>query len=53
MVVVARMHPNSPVNAHAGDMNCVMWHPRDRTCLVSCGDDGASEAVRNIEDDEI
>jgi len=29
------------VNAHAGDVNCVMWHPRDGTCLVSCGDDGA------------
>ena len=27
--------------AHEGDVNCVRWHPRDGTCLVSCGDDGA------------
>ena len=29
------------VEAHTGDVNCVKWHPRDGTCLVSCGDDGA------------
>jgi len=28
-------------DAHDGDVNCVKWHPRDGTCLVSCGDDGA------------
>ncbi len=29
------------IDAHDGDVNCVKWHPRDGTCLVSCGDDGA------------
>lgn len=28
-------------DAHDGDVNCIKWHPRDGTCLVSCGDDGA------------
>ena len=28
-------------DAHDGDVNCVQWHPRDGTCLLSCGDDGA------------
>lgn len=28
-------------DAHEGDVNCVKWHPRDGTCFVSCGDDGA------------
>jgi len=28
-------------DAHDGDVNCVKWHPRDGSCLVSCGDDGA------------
>ena len=27
--------------AHVGDVNCVRWHPRDGSYLVSCGDDGA------------
>lgn len=29
------------IHAHDGDVNCVKWHPRDGTCFVSCGDDGA------------
>ncbi|KAL7524860.1 hypothetical protein ACHAXR_000747, partial [Thalassiosira sp. AJA248-18] len=29
------------IDAHDGDVNCAKWHPRDGTCLVSCGDDGA------------
>ena len=29
------------IDAHDGDVNCVKWHPRDGTRLVSCGDDGA------------
>ena len=28
-------------NAHDGDVNCVKWHPRDGTRLVSVGEDGA------------
>lgn len=27
--------------AHAGDVNCVRWHPRDAGLLASAGDDGA------------
>ena len=27
--------------AHAGDVNCVRWHPRDAALLASAGDDGA------------
>lgn len=27
--------------AHAGDVNCVRWHPRDDGLLASAGDDGA------------
>jgi WD40 repeat protein len=26
-------------SAHAGDVNCVRWHPRDPGLLVSAGDD--------------
>ena len=26
--------------AHAGDVNCVRWHPRDGRVLASAGDDG-------------
>ena len=33
-------------DAHDGDVNCVKWHPRDGTCLVSCGDDGAVKLWR-------
>jgi len=27
-------------DAHAGDVNCVRWHPTDPTLLASAGDDG-------------
>eukprot|EP00568_Trieres_chinensis_P000401 CAMPEP_0183309556 /NCGR_PEP_ID=MMETSP0160_2-20130417/25416_1 /TAXON_ID=2839 ORGANISM="Odontella Sinensis, Strain Grunow 1884" /NCGR_SAMPLE_ID=MMETSP0160_2 /ASSEMBLY_ACC=CAM_ASM_000250 /LENGTH=421 /DNA_ID=CAMNT_0025473607 /DNA_START=54 /DNA_END=1316 /DNA_ORIENTATION=- len=27
-------------DAHDGDVNCVQWHPKDGSILVSCGDDG-------------
>jgi len=33
-------------NAHAGDVNCVRWHPRDGAHLVSCGDDGTVKLWR-------
>ncbi|KAL7550974.1 hypothetical protein ACHAWF_014182 [Thalassiosira exigua] len=36
----------SPEGAHAGDVNCVRWHPADGTRLVSCGDDGTVRAWR-------
>ena len=36
------------INAHGGDVNCVKWHPRDGTCLVSAGDDGAVKLWRYI-----
>lgn len=29
--------------AHEDDVNCVAWHPTDRTTLVSCSDDGTAK----------
>ena len=31
---------SSTQKAHAGDVNCIRWHPHDGTILASVGDDG-------------
>jgi WD40 repeat protein len=41
-------HVGSAPSAHAGDVNCVRWHPRDPGLLFSAGDDHVVRVWRLI-----